>query len=149
MSRIESDVDYVDRISRKRATLALVLPIFLFQQAIFVFGDAGGERLVDHVRIAAWVLMTSALLLFILTGGFLLRARSVRALLNDEVAQSHRSRALALGFAVAMIAGIGFFAVEAFRPGSVGTLEALHIVVSLGLGAALVRFGMLERKALG
>ena len=76
-------------------------------------------------------------------------SREVRRLIDDEVTQANRSSALTWGFTVAMIAAIGLFALESFDPGQATAREAIHIIVTAGLVTALLRFGYLERRALG
>jgi len=65
--------------------------------------------------------------------------------MNDEITRDHRMRALSLGFLVAMLTAIALYLLDMAEP--VGTRVAIHVVVTLGIGAALIRFGMLERRA--
>ena len=46
---------------------------------------------------------------------------------------------------MAILSAIALYMVSIFSP--VSAREAIHVIVSLGIGAALVRFGMLERRA--
>jgi hypothetical protein len=45
----------------------------------------------------------------------------------------------------AILSGIGAYFLAQLEPLTAG--DVVHIVLSFGLGAALVRFGMLERRA--
>jgi len=144
----ESDVAYAEKSSRRRAALAIVLPVLLLQQVAFATGEHGA-RAVDMVRLGSWVVMASALLMLLLTGGSLFRRRAVRALMNDEVTLQHRASAIRFGFTLAMVTAIASFALEALRPGTLPTLAVLHLIVSLSLAGALIRFGVLERRSLG
>ena len=49
------------------------------------------------------------------------------------------------GFVAGMLGGIVLYLVDQFE--AVHAREAIHMILSLGIGAALLRFGMLERRA--
>jgi hypothetical protein len=142
-----TDYETAERLGRKRARMLPVFAIFfLTQQASYFSGpnvDTG--RPVDHFRIGAWLVMSIVLLFVLATGGYWFRSREVRALMNDEVTQAHRTDAVRFGFFGAMIACVGLYVVGLFEP--VGGRDVIHVVMSCGIGAALVRFGMLERRA--
>lgn len=140
--------DRAERLNRRRARMMPVLALFLIIQQASFFSSGDRLRTVDMVRNAGWIALALVVLAGLLTGGFWFRSPEVRALLEDEVTCANRARALTLGFAVAIGAGIVLFALESFAPGSATTREAIHIVVSFGLAAALLRFGYLERRAL-
>ena len=144
-----SPAETADRLNRRRARILPVLAAFmLIQQATF-FGASGGVRSVDMVRNSAWIVLAAVIVATLVTGGYWLQSREVRRLIDDEVTQANRSSALAWGFTVAMIAAIGLFALESFGPGQATTREAIHIIVTAGLATALLRFGYVERRALG
>lgn len=145
-----SDVEQAERLGRKRARMLPMLAlIFLSQQASFFAGeDERASQLlrdVDHFKVSAWLILSLVLLLGLWSGGGWFRSKEVRALLNDEVTRAHRTSAFTLGFYVAMITAIVLYVVDMFDP--VATRMTIHIVVTLGIGAALIRFGMLERQA--
>jgi hypothetical protein len=81
------------------------------------------------------------------TGGFWLKPKAVRALMEDEVTRENRHRALSLGFVLAMVMAMALFLLDRFEPMDGAT--AIHLILSVGLGAAMVRFAMLEKHALG
>ena len=81
----------------------------------------------------------------IVTGGFWLKSPEVRALLDDEGTKASRADAARLGFTLAMLTAIGLHVLSAFD--EIGAREALQLVISIGLVAALVRFALLERRA--
>jgi len=137
-----------DRLNRRRARMLPVLALFLLIQQSAFFGAGDGMRSVDMVRNGAWVVLTGVILAALLTGGFWFHSRDVRRLMEDDVTQANRASALALGFGLAMATAIALFALEAFAPGSASAREVIHIVVSVGLVAALLRFALLERRAL-
>lgn len=140
-----SDVEKADRLSRRRSRmLPFVTLIFLTQQASY-FSQSGTERLVDHVKISAWIVLSLVLLLILATGGGWLQRREIRALLNDETTAEHRKQATGTGFWMAMGTAIGTYAVAMFEP--VTGREAVHLVVTAGIAAALLHFSMLERRA--
>ena len=103
------------------------------------------DRLVDHFKIGAWVVLSTVLLAALVTGGFWARRSELRAILNDETSQAHRSDALGVGFVIAMLTGIGLYVLNTVSPMS--TREVIHLIVSFGIAGALVRFGFLERRA--
>ena len=120
--------------------------IYLTQQATFFAGDAPpGVRSVDHVKIGAWLVLSLVMLMAIATNGFWLQRKEVRDLIDDESTKLNRLRAMSAGFIAATLGAIVIYFVEQFEP--VGAREAIHVILSLGLGAALVRLGMLERRA--
>lgn len=145
-----SDVEVADQLSRRRARMLPMLAIiFLTQQAAYVAdryeGASAAVRTVDHVKIGAWLVLSVVLLLALTTGGFWFKSRSVRALLDDEVTRAHRADALKLGFVVTMIGAFAIYGLLSFEP--VSARDAIHLLVTIGIATALVRFGILERRA--
>ena len=105
--------------------------MFLFQQFAYFTQPPATGRVVEYVRIGAWFLLAFVMLAAMLTGGFWQKSKAVRALLEDDVTRANRADAL--------------FAVSG--PGGLTAREVIHIIVSVGLGAAMLRFGFLERRA--
>jgi hypothetical protein len=147
MAEQQTNAELADRYSRKRARMLPALTvIFLTQQAAYL-SNAPTGRAVDQVRIGAWSLLATVLLLLVVTGGAWIRPRAIRALMDDEVTRANRASALGLGFTLAMAMGIGLWV---FAPMLELTgRQAIHFIVSIGLASALIRFGLLERRALG
>lgn len=150
MSEPLSDVDQAEKLSRRRAFMAPVLAmIFLTQQMSFFLSEneRGSElvRSVDRVKLSAWLVLSLVLLAFLWSGGGWLRGKAVRALMNDEITRANRASALTLGFFVAMLMAIALYLLDMIDPMS--SRLAIHMVVTLGIGAALIRFGLLERRA--
>ena len=140
-----STVDRAERLGRRRARmLPFLAVIYISQQATF-FSTPDSGRTVDHVKVSAWLVLSLILLLALATGGSWLQSKEVRALMNDEVTRANRSKAMTLGFLFAMAGGMALYFLYQFEQFT--AREAIHIILSLGLGAALVRFGMLERRA--
>jgi hypothetical protein len=79
------------------------------------------------------------------TKGFWLESREVRALIDDENTRANRATAMTVGFVAGMLGGILLYFIDQFEP--IHAREAIHVILSLGIGAALLRFGMLERRA--
>lgn len=126
--------------------LPFLAMIFILQQTSFFAGQfEDGARTVDHVKIGAWLILSLVLLLALATGGSWLQPARVRELMNDEVTRANQAEAFRVGFIVAMAGGMLLYIVTLFEP--VGGREAIHLLVTLGIAAALLRFGFLERRA--
>ena len=135
-----------ERMSKKRARMLPLLAVIYLAQQVSYFSAADHGRTVDHFKIGAWAVMSAVLLAALVTGGFWLRARELRDIVNDETSSAHRADALGTGFVVAMITGIALYIIGTATP--VSDREAIHAIVSLGIASALVRFGWLERRAM-
>jgi hypothetical protein len=136
-----------DYLSRRRARMLPFLAIiYLTQQASFLsaLGD-GTHRDVDHFKIGAWVVLSLVLLAALATKGFWLQPRAVRDLIDDEGTRANRLDAMRIGFLFACCAALAAYFIAQFQPLTVG--ETAHLVLTFGLGAALIRFGLLERRA--
>jgi hypothetical protein len=143
----ETDVERADRVSRQRARMMpfLALILVLQQSSYFTARIEDGTRWVDHFRIGAWLFFSIVLLLGIATGGCWIESREVRRLLNDDVTRANRADAMQLGFVVAMVASIAVYLIAQVEP--VTAPDSIHLVVTTGMAAALLRFGFLERRA--
>jgi len=144
-----TDAEEADRLSRRRAGMMPMLGVLLVVQQGIFFTQEDTGRLVDQVRTTGWLALAAVILATLVTGGFWFKRRVVRDLMDDEVTRQNRASALTLGFVFTISAAIVLYAIEAFVPGSISTLEAIHIIVTAGLFAALLRFAFLERRALG
>lgn len=142
-----SAVEQAERLSKRRARMLPFLAIiYLTQQATFFANDAPpGVRSVDHVKIGAWLVLSLVLLLAIATNGFWFQRREIRELINDENTRANRSSAMSIGFIAGMLAAMLLYFIYQFE--AFEAREAIHIILSAGLGAALLRFGHLERRA--
>lgn len=145
---IRSDTETADRLGRRRARVTIVMAIyFIAGQALYLSNRPHDPmRLVDQVKLSAWLVWAVALMALLAAGGGWLRTRSVRALLNDEVAQANRATAFMWGFWAAMLIAITLYFTTLFAP--LDAREAIHVILTAGVGTALLRFGMLERRAL-
>lgn len=145
-----SPTEEAERLGRRRARMLPILAVlFIAQQASFFASESEASaqlvRTVDHVKVGAWVLLSAVLLAALYTGGFWLRPKAVRALMDDEITRAHRASALSLGFLVTMLAAIGLYFLDMVEP--MTSRVAIHLIVTFGIAAALVRFGYLERRA--
>lgn len=142
-----SEFETAERLSRRRARMMPVMAVlFLSGQTIFAIGPDDPTRTVDQVKVAAWLVWAMALLLLLATGGGVFRSKGVRALMDDETTRSHRARAYAVGFWLAVCTSVAIYALTAFD--TVMPREAIHIILTISLAGALVTFGILERRAL-
>ncbi len=138
-------VETADRLSRRRARMmAPMAVIFLTQQATF-FSKPLDQRAVSLVHLGGWTVLALVILAGLVTGGFWRRPKAVRELMEDEVTRAHRGDALSLAFVLAMVTGIALFVLQVFVP--VETQVAIHLILSVGFGTALLRFSLLERRA--
>jgi uncharacterized protein YjeT (DUF2065 family) len=143
----QADIEAADRLSRRRARmLPLLAVIFLAQQVSYFAEPDVGMRAVDHVKIAAWLLLSIVLLLVLATGGFWFRPKRVRALMDDDVTRANRAEAFRIGFLAMMIGAILLYFLSLFEPMS--GREAIHVLTTIGIATALLRFGYLERRDL-
>jgi heme/copper-type cytochrome/quinol oxidase subunit 2 len=121
-----------------------MMAIVLFaQQAAYLTAPAASRS--SPFQIGAWFILIILMLLLIATGGFLLKGRKVWDLLNDETARINRAASQAVGFWVTMITALIVYVDSMFE--AVTLNEALHLIVTVGVGAALISFAARERRA--
>ena len=141
-------IDQAERLGRRRARLLVIVGLLLLTQQVsyFVLWNRAALplRTVELVYLAGWVFLALACLFALTTGGGYGYGPQVRALVNDESARANRASALAAGFGAAMLTGVALFVVASLEP--TDARLALHLVVTIGLAAALLRFGALERR---
>jgi len=148
MADSNSDFETAERLSRRRArVLPALAVIFISQQASFLSGLPAGEplRSVDGVKLSAWVVLSLVMLGVLWGNGFWFRRKAVRDLLDDEATRAHRADAMSLGFLCAILTAIAVYMLSMIEP--MHAREALHLVVSIGIAGAMLRFGFLERRA--
>ena len=143
----ETPVDIADRLSRRRAIGVAVAAIaFLAVQVIappFVFG---GSATGSPLRATFWALNAIVLFLLLATRGGLIYGQRVRSLIHDDVTRGNHQSAVAVGYWVAMAVALGVFA-AAGRNGFTAR-EAVYLIVTPSIAAALLFFSWLERRAL-
>jgi hypothetical protein len=142
-----SVTEKADYLSKRRARMLPVLAIiYLTQQASYItLRSDAAHRSVETVKISAWLVLTLVLLAALATKGFWLERREVRAMIDDELTRANRIDAMRFGFIFAMLTCVVIYFITMFEP--VNGRDAVHIVMSDGLGAALIRWGWLERVA--
>src|SRR4051812_5429470 len=138
------DVEEAERMGRARSRLFFVLALVFFagQSAYFASSPATRD---SHARIGAWLVLVILILLLLATGGFLFRGRKVRDLLNDETSRLNRLASQALGFWVTIITALAVYVESIFDPLTFD--QGVHIIVTLGVGSALISFAVRERRA--
>ena len=146
----EDNGQLAERLIKRRARVMMALAtVFLVAQGSVLDRQAGLDhslRTVDALHVSAWFVMALALLTLLMTGGGLFRSSQVRALINDESTIRNRHRAMTIGFANAMVACIVIYILSLFR--TVGGREAVHIVMSVAIGSALVVFALEELRGI-
>lgn len=137
-----------ERMQRRRTRIFTIEGIlFLVWQGIFLTNreDPGASyRLVDWIRISGFMGWALVLLFLLATGGGFVWRRDVRELMRDESTRAHNRMAQAAGFWAAMIAALAVYVLSIFEP--VTPSACMHWVLSAGIGVALLRFAMLERR---
>lgn len=128
---------------RSRAVAVLAVLLMSLQGTALVATEQitlNGGRLVDQVKVGAFVFMALALMLFVLTGG-----RSARRYpeLNDELVRANRASALRLGYVSVMLALIGVYVAMLLTP--IDVQKYLPLLVAFGIVVPSLRFAMLER----
>jgi uncharacterized membrane protein len=123
--------------------LPVLAIIYITQQAsYFTIRSGPAHRAVDQLKISAWLVLSAVLLAAIFTNGFWFQRRELRLIINDEVTRANRSDAMRFGFVFGMLTCIVIYFITMFEP--VNGRDAVHVVMSNGLGAALIRWGWLE-----
>ena len=142
-----SVAEKADFLSKRRARMLPALAvIFLSQQASFFSQMTGAEHIsAEKAKITAWLVLSVVLLLGLSTKGFWLESKEVRNLVDDENTRANRNEAMRWGFLFAMASAIGIYVLTMFD--TVAGREAVHIVMSFGIAAALLRWGILEKRA--
>jgi FtsH-binding integral membrane protein len=138
------DVEDAERMSRARTRVFSMLAIVFFATQSLYFASSPATR-DSHARVGAWLFLVVMMLLLIGTGGFLIKGRKIRDLLNDEGSRLNRLAAQALGFWVTIVTALVIYVESMFDQISLN--EGLHIIVTLGVGATLLSFAFRERRA--
>jgi len=145
-SQPPSDIEIADRISRRRARVFTVMGVYFIAGQAIWFSNPDGTSRPAHVKIAAWLAWAVVLLIALAFAGGAFRGRRIRALVEDEVSRANRGRAYAIGFWVAAVTAIALYADSMFE--DLTGREAVRIILTFSVGAAILAFGALERRAL-
>jgi hypothetical protein len=137
-----------ERLSGKRArAMPWLATLFIAQQLSYFLGTGAGtgDRPIHNVQVISWLALSAAMLLMLTTGGGWIYSRRVRELANDDSTRAHRDAALRIGFIASMVTCMVVYVVSLGVP-LLGQ-EVVHLVMSVGIATALVRFAFLERRA--
>ena len=134
-------------LSRKRARMLPFLAIIYLSQQVTFFSalDTPGHESARTVKIGAWLVLSAVLLAALTTKAFWFERREVRELIDDEHTRANRLDAIRYGYIASMVTAMAIYFWVQVQ--SLTAMETIHLVLSAGLGAALVRFGFLERRA--
>jgi hypothetical protein len=139
-----ADVEKAERLGRSRSRVFFMMAlVFLLQQSVYFSAPSARDK--SQFRIGAWLILVALMLLLIGTGGFLLKGWKVLDLLNDEASRHNRLKSQAFGFWGAMAAAITIYLTAIYQP--VDLKLAHHVIVTGGIGVALLSFAALERRA--
>jgi hypothetical protein len=143
-----SVAEKAEYLSKRRARMLPALAaIFLTQQAAFLSTvNSPAPHAAYSVKISAWLLLSIVLLAALSTKGFWLEPKEVRDLIDDENTRANRNDAMRWGFLFSMGAAIAVYALTMFDA-TITARDAVHIVMTVGIPAALIRWGLLERRA--
>jgi len=135
-------------LSKRRARMLPALAvIFLSQQAAFLSTlNSPAPHSAYAVKISAWLVLSIVILAALATKGFWLERKEVRDLIDDENTRANRNDAMRWGFLFSMGGAIAVYALTLFDV-SITARDAVHIVMTVGIPAALIRWGILERRA--
>lgn len=141
----------VDRLANQRSWISMVLGAFVLAKSssLFVFeASATGLQvtLTDGLSTMAWLIWVAILLLFALFAGGLWLSAPLRRRLNDEGTMANWRSAISAGFWAMMVGAAICMLASDHMPLTVP--GAVQVMISLGVGMALMRFGGLERNAL-
>lgn len=138
-----SPVEEADQATRSRATFTPFAGFALLSVQQWLFFGSDWEQ-IGALQLGAWLVLAILALLFLMTGGLWFKSRHVRALANDETTERSRQKAIKGGFIAAVVTALFVFAVSPFEP--LSAQRAAHIISSLGLGVALLLFGIEESR---
>ena len=143
-----SVADKAEYLSKRRMrTLPMLAIVFLSQQAAFVSTLGPREQTsVYTAKVSAWLVLSIVILATLATKGFWLEPKAVRDLIDDENTRANRNDAMRWGFLFSMAAAIAVYALTLFDV-QMSARDAVHIVLTVGIPAALIRWGLLERRA--
>jgi len=133
--------------TRRARMLPALAVIFLSQQAAFFSNvNSPADHSVNNAKVSAWLALSILLLAALATKGFWLEPKEVRELIDDENTRANRNEAMRWGFLFSMGGAIAVYALTLFDV-SISARDAVHIVMTIGIPAALIRWVMLERRA--
>lgn len=139
-------MDLAEKLTLRRARGSLALGVlFLTSMATSLNVDFGDSR-PANLHLAAWIVWAAALLMLVAAGGGLLRGKAVRGLMNDDSTRENRRSAMITGFWATVLCAFVLYGVSFFE--QLSGRVAIRVMLSVAVGAAAIRFGTLERRAL-
>lgn len=143
-----SVAEKADYLSTRRARMLPALAIIFLSQQVTFYSTvhSPAHPSAYGAKISAWLALSIVLLFALSTKWFWFERKEVRDLLDDENTRANRNDAMRAGFLLSMAAAIAVYALTMFDT-TVTARDAVHIVMTVGIAAALIRWGMLERRA--
>lgn len=139
-------MELADKLTLRRARGAIVLGIlFITSMATSLRVDIGDSRPAT-LQLAAWIVWAVALLVLVSIGGGWFRNPFVRSMMNDDSTIENRRTALVTGFWAIVFCAFALYGISLFE--NISGRVAIRIMLSTAVGAAAIRFGTLEQRAL-
>ena len=133
-------IDRADELSRNRARMAPFIGLLLLCVPQVVLANWDWEA-VTWWQVAIWCVLVGFAAMTLFWGGMWF-PKDLRAIGDDEVTRANRSKAVTRGFLAALFVAMLVFLIAPFEP--LSAQRAAHIIVSIGLGGALLSFGLEE-----
>ncbi len=134
-----------ERMTWWRMHLACLLGIVMVTQ-----GGRVADMQIIHpnkdATVISWVTWIVVLIFFAMFASGLWQGARLRTLLNDEGSRANRQIAVRTGFWAMLAVSVGCYVASHYI--AMETRPTLHVVVAMGVGAALLTFSRLERRAL-
>lgn len=141
------DIALAEKLTLRRARVSIIFGIFFLSSMASSFGVDVPNNPPQTLKLAAWVAWAAALLFLLAVGGGLFRGGAVRALMNDESTIDNRRQAMVAGFWATVLSSFALYAISLYEP--ISGREVIRLLLSAAVGAAIIRFGILERRSLG
>ena len=141
----------VERLQRRRTWGVLFQVLFyanwqlLFLPMLLWPFNWPAESQPALIRAVVYPLLPLLMLAFVATGGGFIFSRPLRAVLNDETTRDHRRRAFEAGYWAAIAGAVLAYEWSLAKP--LTPLAVIHLVLSAGVGLAIVTFAVLELRA--
>ena len=138
-----SDIELAERHARTRSLIMAVMAVVLLILGLLGWEDQASS-MTPMLRHGMWAVTIAFWLLILATGGWLRLSGEVRKMMNDEVSQANRSRALQAGFWTAkLLALVLYFASLTW---TISLREGLRILTDVTIAVALLRYAWLELR---
>lgn len=136
-----------EQLGRSRVhSLAVMLSMYVIAQIEFATKLADPDWPTKFPRTIAWLLFSSILVFMLMKGSAVIGGRQeVGQMLDDEITNDNRSRAIVAGFWAVVCISAGLFASAAVA--ELAARSATHLLLTTGLAVATARFGWLEWRA--